>query len=87
MLFRSVSQSRYGALRQLSDTIIALERSQQGDDPNYVRIRGLKGRLCGDTGLIDAAIYNKETGMLEPTQLITEEDSTPEWEDHTEGEF
>lgn len=76
-----------GALRQLSDTIIALERNQQGDDPNYVRIRGLKGRLCGDTGLIDAAIYNKETGMLEPTQLITEEDSAPEWEDHTEGEF
>lgn len=56
-----------GALRQLSDTIIALERDQQGDNPNLVRIRVLKCRFTGDTGIAGYLLYNKETGWLERT--------------------
>ena len=54
-----------GALRQLSDTIIALERNQQGDEPNLVSIRILKCRFTGDTGLAGKMRYNKATGLLE----------------------
>lgn len=56
-----------GALRQLSDTIIALERDQQGDVPNMVLVRVLKCRFTGDTGVAGFMEYNKETGWLEPT--------------------
>lgn len=54
-----------GSLRQLSDTIIALERNQQGDDPNLVRIRVLKCRFTGETGVACFAKYNRQTGWLE----------------------
>lgn len=65
---RSVSISDLrgsGALRQLSDTIIALERNQQGEHPNWVNIRILKCRFTGDTGLAGAMTYDKLTGLLE----------------------
>jgi len=54
-----------GALRQLSDTIIALERDQQGNNPNLVTIRILKCRFTGDTGIAGQMAYNKLSGMLE----------------------
>lgn len=58
-----------GGLRQLSDTIIALERNQQGEKPNEVQVRLLKCRFTGETGLSGMALYNKTTGLLE--QIIT----------------
>ena len=54
-----------GGLRQLSDTIIGLERNQQGDNPNEVQIRVLKCRFTGDTGLAGKALYNRQSGLLE----------------------
>lgn len=72
-----------GALRQLSDTIIALERNQQGDTPNVVQLRLLKCRFTGDTGLAGFLEYNKVTGWLEPLASFGgggEEDSGS-WED------
>lgn len=71
-----------GALRQLSDTIIALERNQQGDTPNVVQLRLLKCRFTGDTGLAGFLEYNKLTGWLEPISNPSgsrEEDSS--WEE------
>ena len=68
-----------GALRQLSDTIIALERNQQGDTPNVVQLRLLKCRFTGDTGLAGHLEYNKSTGWLEPLSSFSgggEEDSS-----------
>lgn len=62
-----------GALRQLSDTIIALERNQQGDNPNLVLVRILKCRFTGDTGVAGFMEYNKETGWLEPSSYTGEE--------------
>lgn len=62
-----------GALRQLSDTIIALERNQQGDMPNLVLVRILKCRFTGDTGVAGFMEYNKDTGWLEPSSYTGEE--------------
>ena len=78
-----------GALRQLSDTIIALERNQQGDFPNRVLVRLLKCRFTGDTGVAGYMEYNKETGWLEPSSYTGDEGkgNTPKgssWEGHEE---
>lgn len=72
-----------GALRQLSDTIIALERDQQGDSPNIVRLRLLKCRFTGDTGVAGYLEYNKVTGWLEPIGNPSSEGASDSgsWED------
>lgn len=63
-----------GSLRQLSDTIIALERNQQGDMPNVVLIRLLKSRFNGvGVGIAGYMEYNAETGRLEPSSYTGEE--------------
>ena len=56
------------ALAQLSDGVWALERNQQADDPmekNLVRIRVLKNRHTGETGIAGYLRYNSETDCLE----------------------
>ena len=76
-----------GALRQLSDTIIALERNQQGDMPNLVLVRILKCRFTGDTGIAGYMEYNKETGWLEPSSYSGEGESHSEstdWSNDTD---
>ena len=54
-----------GAIAQLSDMVIGLERNQQGDNPNVVTLRILKNRFSGDTGVSGQLYYNKETGRLD----------------------
>ena len=51
------------ALPQLSDGVWALERNQQADDSekNLVRVRILKGRFTGETGIAGYLAYDKET--------------------------
>ncbi|MGL5583264.1 MAG: DnaB-like helicase C-terminal domain-containing protein [Cetobacterium sp.] len=62
----SLSQLRgSGAIAQLSDTVIAFERNQQGNDPNLVRVRILKCRFTGETGVACILRYNTTTGWLE----------------------
>lgn len=73
-----------GALRQLSDTIIALERNQQGDNPNLVNIRLLKCRFTGETGMSGSMEYNKLTGWLEPSDGEVNNDPTVWAEDELE---
>lgn len=75
-----------GALRQLSDTIIALERNQQGDMPNLVLVRILKCRFTGDTGIAGYMEYNKETGWLEPSSYSGEEShsESTDWSNDTD---
>lgn len=50
------------SLEQLSDGVIAVERDQQGSNPYVAKIRILKWRETGDTGLCDNIIYNPSTG-------------------------
>ena len=63
------------ALSQLSDSVIALERNQQdkGDSKNRVRIRILKNRFTGETGIAGYLFYNKETDRLEVSESQEEE--------------
>lgn len=61
----SLSQLRgSGAIAQLADMVIGLERNQQGDNPNVLTIRVLKNRFSGDTGVSGYLYYDKETGRL-----------------------
>lgn len=61
----SLSQLRgSGAIAQLSDMVIGLERNQQGDNPNVLTIRVLKNRFCGLTGVSGHLYYDQETGRL-----------------------
>jgi twinkle protein len=54
-------------ISQLSDSVIALERNQQADDPeeaNTTKVRVLKSRYTGDTGLACNLKYNTNTGRM-----------------------
>lgn len=55
-----------GALEQVSDVVISLERDQQGDEPDKARIRVLKNRPTGDVGPAGWVRYHKDTGRLLP---------------------
>ena len=55
--------------------MIALERNQQAkelEEANKTRVRVLKSRYTGDTGLACTLMYNNETGRLHE---LTEEET------------
>ena len=61
----SLSQLRgSGAIAQLADMVIGLERNQQGDNPNVMTVRVLKNRFSGLTGVSGYLYYDSETGRL-----------------------
>lgn len=82
-----------GGLRQLSDTIIAVERNQQGSNPNLIRFRLLKCRFTGETGIAGYMEYDKATGRLvaKPegwTPKGSEDnDGESDWKGHEEEDF
>lgn len=56
-----------GAIAQLSDVVIAAERNSQADDElerNTVRVRVLKSRITGKTGIATNLLYDNETGRM-----------------------
>lgn len=53
-----------GALEQLSDVVVALERNQQGNDPDTAMVRILKNRPLGLTGPAGFVRYERTTGRL-----------------------
>lgn len=62
------------ALEQLSWNVLGLERSQQAEDEeakNTSRIRILKARETGFTGMADECIYDFTTGRLLPKTGIS----------------
>jgi len=61
-------------ISQLSDCVIALERNQQAEDEkesNTTKVRVLKSRYTGDTGLACSLLYNPQTGRM--SELTDEE--------------
>lgn len=57
-----------GTLKQIPDTIIALERNQQDEDAdarNTIKLRVLKCRFTGDTGIAGYVRFNKKKNILE----------------------
>lgn len=78
----SLSQLRgSGAIAQLSDMVIGLERNQQGDNPNMLTLRVLKNRFCGLTGVSGHLYYDQETGRL------SDYEADPECPFEDESEF
>lgn len=63
-----------GTLKQIPDTIIAGERNQQaeGKEKNLVRLRCLKCRFTGETGIGGYLFYNKETDRLEGVDRLSD---------------
>lgn len=65
------------SLEQLSDAVIAYERDQQGTNPYLCKIRVLKSRETGETGLADTIEYNPLTGRysvyVEPEEIEDED--------------
>ncbi len=62
-----------GSLKQLPDTIIALERNQQADDEslkNTLKIRVLKCRFTGATGIADYVRFDKSTNRIEDVDAL-----------------
>jgi twinkle protein len=49
---------------QMSFNVWALERNQQGETKDLVKIRVLKNRLLGFTGEADTLRYDHDTGRL-----------------------
>jgi twinkle protein len=66
-------------IAQLSDCVIALERNQQAEDEdeaNTTKVRVLKSRYTGDTGLACSLLYDVQTGrMNELTEEVTLNDA------------
>lgn len=58
-----------GALKQLSNNVIALERDQQGGESNDIQVRLLKNRLFGTVGVSDVLTYNTKTGRIEQSEV------------------
>ncbi len=89
----SLSDLRGSAsLEQLSDVVAALERDQQGDNPNMAHIRLLKNRpigICGDAGYAE---YEQETGRMLPAKAPDAHDCPFDMENdsaerHQESDF
>jgi twinkle protein len=56
-----------GSIAQLSDVVIGAERNSQADDiaeRNTIKLRVLKSRLVGKTGVACSIMYNEHTGRL-----------------------
>ncbi len=66
----SLSQLRgSGAIAQLSDGVVGVERNMQDDEfNNRVKLRVLKNRFVGDVGLADTLLFDKETGRMEAVE-------------------
>jgi twinkle protein len=57
-----------GALYQFSSNVFAYERDQQGTRPDLLRVRSLKLRAVGKTGVIGLLKYDPATGCYQPTE-------------------
>jgi len=58
-----------GAIGQLSDIVIGLERNQQDEDARDItRLRVLKNRWTGETGVSSTVRYDRVTGLLTETE-------------------
>jgi twinkle protein len=65
-----------GAIAQLSDSVIGLERNaQSADRGDMINIRVLKNRFAGSLGLADTLHYNSKTGRIELAPDFEEDDA------------
>ena len=69
-------------IAQLSDCVMALERNQQSNEHrNQTRVRVLKNRFTGETGVAMALEYDQETGRMSPCVMFDPAGETAESHD------
>jgi twinkle protein len=69
-----------GAIGQLSDIVIGLERNQQNEaKKNITTMRVLKNRFGGDTGKAGELSWNKDTGRLKENRFEFAADELPDF--------
>lgn len=76
-----------GMLGMVPNNVLGIERNQQAEEPEerqIVRVRSLKGRFLGDTGLVGVLRFNRETRRLEEADWVEPIDT--ETEDEQVGE-
>lgn len=56
-----------GGVANYSMTILGYERNQQGERPDLTRIRLIKNRFAGTTGVMDTLQWSEDTGRTIPT--------------------
>ena len=86
----SLSQLRgSGAIAQLADTVIGLERNQQADGrtKNLVRVRVLKNRWTGETGIAGYLYYDRDTDHLTAVDRLTDFDINEDDKDNNNCPF
>ena len=86
----SLSQLRgSGAIAQLADTVIGLERNQQADGrkKNLVRVRVLKNRWTGETGIAGYLYYDRDTDHLTAVDRLTDFDANEDDKDNNNCPF
>jgi twinkle protein len=86
----SLSQLRgSGAIAQLADTVIGLERNQQaeGRKKNLVRVRVLKNRWTGETGIAGYLYYDRDTDRLTAVDRLTDFEDDEDNEEDTDCPF
>ncbi|PPE71461.1 topoisomerase [Caldimonas thermodepolymerans] len=79
-----------GALKQLSDTVVAIERDQQAEDNeerDKSRVRLLKCRFTGMTGLADVLRYDRNTGRQVVLTAFPDSVDTPADKDDEDPPF
>lgn len=70
------------AISQISDAVIGVERNQQSSDqPNLMRLRILKNRYAGTTGLVGGLDYDAKTGRITEVDDYGPDDDSEDDED------
>lgn len=78
-----------GSLGSVPNSVIAIERDQQAEDPdeqNIIKVRSLKGRFNGKTGIAGILKYNTDTRRLEEAEWKEPHERSEEAGQHFEPE-
>jgi len=79
-----------GALASVPNTVIALERDRQAPDTrvaNTTTVRVLKNRLDGRAGVASAVFFSHESGRMEETEFVVQDDGSIGFKPEGEGNF
>jgi len=79
-----------GALASVPNTVVALERDRQAADnrvANTTTVRVLKNRLDGKAGVASAIYFNHESGRMQETEFVVNDDGALDFKPEVEGNF
>ena len=79
-----------GALASVPNTVVALERDRQAGDArvaNTTTVRVLKNRLDGKAGVASAIYFNHDSGRMEETEFVVNDDGEVGFEPEVNGGF